>query len=566
MTRKIFRSILLVTLITLLAGLVLVSGVLYGYFGKMQRDRIKTELSVASTAVESDGLDYLKNVDAGQLRLTWVTADGSVIFDSAKNADKMENHKDREEIAKALKTGYGESSRYSSTLTEKTVYCAKRLSDGSVLRASVSLATVPTLLAGVLQPIAIVVIAAIILSFVLARRVSAKIVEPLEELDLDNPLQNNVYDELAPVLTHIERQQHQIGRQVKELESRRKEFNAVTENMNEGLVLLGKNSEILSINLAAKEFFKADDSCIGCDFLQIERELCFIDALKKAKDEGYAELQLGRDGREYRVGVSRIGKTQFSGLVILVFDITDKVFAERNRREFTANVSHELKTPLHSIMGSAELLKNGLVKPEDEQRFLGHIYSESSRLVSLIDDIIRLSQLDEGDELTAEPVDVLELCKTQAEQLFGVAKTSEITIDVNGESAEVCAPRKLLQEVFGNLLDNAVKYNKTGGSVSVTVKNDGDDVNVEVKDTGIGIADDQKERVFERFYRVDKSHSKQIGGTGLGLSIVKHAVQYMGGSILLLSELGVGTTVKVTLPKAAVIDKENTLQNKENAE
>lgn len=551
MTKKIFRSVFLASASVLLASLVLIIGVLYGYFDSMQKSRLKSELVLASAGTEEGGKDYLGSIGTTDCRLTLVDRDGTVLFDSMNDASEMQNHAEAPEIKAAFEYGDGESERFSSTMTEKRIYRAHRLSDGTVLRASVSRTTVPLLIAGMLQPLALIFIFALILSWVLARRVSAKAVAPLNSIDLDRPLENNVYDELSPLLTHIERQQKKINSQKAELENRRREFYAVIENMSEGLVLLSTKKTVLSINPAAEKFFGTDGSCVGRNFIEIERGRDIERALDLASESGHTELSLGRDGREYRLNISRIDSGEGAvGLALLTFDVTDRVFAERNRREFTANVSHELKTPLHSIMGSAELLENGMVADADVPRFVGRIRAEAARLVSLIDDIIRLSQLDEGGEMPKETADLYEIAEEEVSRLRDEAEKKNVKLNLTGEVAIVNGVSRLLHEIVFNLCDNAIKYNRDGGSVSVDVKASDDGAVLTVSDTGIGIAPEDRQRVFERFYRVDKSRSKEVGGTGLGLSIVKHAVMDMGGSINLESTFGEGSTFTVTLSGA----------------
>lgn len=549
MTKKIFRSIFVVAVTILLSCLILIMGMLYTHFTSVEKSQLKTELSLAADAVETGGIEYLQGLETDGCRLTWVAADGSVLFDSKINAADMENHAQREEIRAAFSNGIGESDRYSSTLMEKTLYCAKLLSDGTVLRISVNHAAIPLLFLGMMQPIIIIFALALILSLVLANRLSKKIVEPLNSLNLDKPRENHVYDELSPLLTHIERQKQQLKQQLRELEKRRNEFYAVTQSMNEGLILLNDRCEILSINTAAANFFSTDTSCVGKYFMSVDRNLKLNKAISNAVADGHSEIQISKNGREYQINASRIEKGKGAvGIALLIFDITDKVFAERNRREFTANISHELKTPLHSIMGSAELLENGMVKAEDIPRFIGHIRSEAARLVTLIEDIIRLSQLDESDDLPLEDVDLYALAKSEVELLMPFAMSKQITLTVEGASTVIKGVQRLVHEITYNLCDNAVKYNTQGGSVTVTVGSDNSSAFLRVSDTGIGIPPEHQPRVFERFYRVDKSHSKETGGTGLGLSIVKHAAQYMGGKIALESDNGKGTVITVYFP------------------
>lgn len=546
MTKKIFYSIFLVAIAVLLACFSIIMGVLYDYSNTIQKNHMKDELELVAQAVETSGVQYLERLETDSCRITLVSSDGDVLYDSKTNAEKMENHAKREEIKEALKKGFGESSRYSATLTEETFYYAKKLANGNVVRVSVDHATMLTLVLGMLTPIIIVLIGALALSIFLAYRISKRIVEPLNSIDLDKPFENEAYDELAPLLTHIEYQKEQIHNQYKELEVRKSEFYAVIENMNEGLVLLSGDYTVLSINPAAGAFFSASPECIGKDFLTLERNHEINKALDNAVQDGRSEIEVSRNGHEYQLNISRIGSDeQKSGVVILVFDISDKVFAERNRKEFTANVSHELKTPLQSIMGSAELLENGLVKADDVPKFIGRIRSEAARLVTLIEDIIRLSQLDESTDFPLENADIYEIAKDEAETLSLTAQKRNVTISVKGKSTVIHAPKQLLHEIIYNLCDNAIKYNKEGGSVEVSVEESDNNVILSVSDTGIGIPLDNQSRVFERFYRVDKSHSKETGGTGLGLSIVKHAVQYLNGKISLESTVGKGTKISV---------------------
>ena len=550
MTRRIFRSTLLVGVVVLLAALALVVGVLYSYFGRVQESQLRDELSLAAVGVTQSGEDYLRQLKSDQYRITWVAADGAVLYDTQADASAMENHAQRQEVRQALAYGEGESSRYSSTLLQKTVYYAKLLPDGTVLRLSSVRVTAGVLMLNMLQPLLLLVIAVLILSGVLAGRLAKRITEPLNRLDLENPLENDTYEELAPLLRRMEHQRRQIDRQMDELKQRAEEFQQITGSMNEGLVLLDENGAILSINPAAQRLLGTDNACVGQDILTVDRDVSLSDGLRTAAQEGHSEFRGRRGGREYQFDISRIqteGRT--AGTVLLVFDVTERAFAEQNRREFTANVSHELKTPLQGIIGSAELLENGMVKQEDVPRFVGHIRKEAQRLVTLIGDIIRLSQLDEGDEMPRETVDLLTLSQEAADDLKTAAAEKHIAIAVEGGSETIGGVRRLLYEVIYNLCDNAIKYNVEGGSVKVSVGERDGKAFVSVADTGIGIAPEHQSRIFERFYRVDKSHSKASGGTGLGLSIVKHAVQYHHGTVELHSEEGKGTTICILLPK-----------------
>ena len=549
MTKKIFQSILLVAGCVLLASLLIIVGFLYDYFGGVEKNQLRDELSLAAAAVEDGGTDYLSQLTADRYRLTWIAADGSVLYDTKTNAESLENHASRAEVSQALATGTGESTRYSSTLMEKTMYYAQRLDDGTVLRISISRATVGMIAVGMIQPLLIVLIVALILSGMLARRLSRRIVDPLNSLDLEHPLDNDAYEELSPLLKRIHRQHVEIQTQLRELREKTDEFTQITGSMREGLVLLDEHGSILSINAAAQALFGADAQCVGRDFLTIERSHEISAAIQAAAADGHSEVRAERAGRVYQFDISRITSDgKFLGTVILAFDITEQEFAERNRREFTANVSHELKTPLQGIIGSAELIENGMVKPEDLPRFVGHIHAEAARLVTLIDDIIRLSQLDEGDAMPTEPVDLLAVSQEAAENLHDAAAARNVTVSVTGQPAVLPGVRRLIYEIVYNLCDNAIKYNRDGGRVDITVAHDADGSSITVADTGIGIAPEHQGRVFERFYRVDKSHSKASGGTGLGLSIVKHAVQYHHGRIELESTPGTGTTIRVVFP------------------
>ena len=549
MTKKIFQSILLVAGCVLLASLLIIMGFLYDYFGGVEENQLRDELSLAAAAVEDGGTDYLSRLTADRCRLTWIAADGSVLYDTKTNAESLENHASRAEVSQALATGTGESTRYSSTLMEKTMYYAQRLDDGTVLRISISRATVGMIAVGMIQPLLIVLIVALILSGLLARRLSRRIVDPLNSLDLEHPLDNDAYEELSPLLKRIHRQHVEIQMQLRELREKTDEFTQITGSMREGLVLLDEHGSILSISAAAQALFGADAQCVGRDFLTIERSHEISAAIQAAAADGHSEVRAERAGRVYQFDISRITSDgKFLGTVILAFDITEQEFAERNRREFTANVSHELKTPLQGIIGSAELIENGMVKPEDLPRFVGHIHAEAARLVTLIDDIIRLSQLDEGDAMPTEPVDLLAVSQEAAETLHDAAAARNVTVSVTGQPAVLPGVRRLIYEIVYNLCDNAIKYNRDGGRVDVTVAADAGGSSITVADTGIGIAPEHQARVFERFYRVDKSHSKASGGTGLGLSIVKHAVQYHHGRIELESTPGTGTTIRVVFP------------------
>lgn len=557
MSRKIFRSTLAIAAAVLLANLVIVLGCLYQYFSTVQASRLKDELRLAAYAVEESGQAYLEKLTARDYRytwapdsrLTWIAPDGTVLFDTAGPAENMENHGDRAEVREAFAAGESSSVRYSETLTERTLYYARALNNGTVLRISVSQATVLALVLVMVRPVLLVGSFAVILSAVLANRMARRIVQPLNTLDLDHPLENDAYEELSPLLRRIQQQRGQISEQLRELRARTDEFEQITGHMNEGLVVLDQKGTILSINPAAQKLFGTDPSCIRRDFLTVERGREMSRAIQSALEGGHSEIRAERSGREIQFDISRIESDgAVIGTVLLAFDVTEQAFAERNRREFTANVSHELKTPLQSITGSAELLENGLVKPEDVPRFTGMIRTEAARLVTLVDDIIHLSQLDEGIAPARELVDLLETARAAASVLHNRAREKGVRVSVTGESVSISGVRSFLYEMICNLCDNAIKYNVENGCVEITVSRGERKAAVTVRDTGIGIPAEYQSRVFERFFRVDKSRSKASGGTGLGLSIVKHIAQYHGAVIELQSEPGSGTVVSVVFP------------------
>ena len=549
MTKKIFHAILFASLAVLLVGFMVTVGCLYFYVVNIQEQQLQTQLALAAQAVEEAGSSYLDDLDTEELRLTLVDSSGTVLADTNADPGTMENHGNREEILEALASGRGESSRYSATLTEKTIYCAVLLDNGNVLRVSVSQETVFALITGIVPWLVIAVLLASALSWLLAKYLSRRIITPLNQVDLNHPLENDTYEELSPLLGKIHRQHEQINMQLGQLRQKTDEFEHITANMREGLVLLDAGGKILSINQAAMALFGTDDTAVGADFLTVERSHKISHGVDMAFAAGHTSIREERDGRCYQLDISRIesgGKVM--GLVILAFDVTEREQAEQTRREFSANVSHELKTPLTSIIASADMIENGLVKPEDMPRFVGYIKKESSRLLNLIDDIIRLSQLDEGVELPKETVDLSAVAKETVEQLRDAADQSNVHITLDAESFVLQAVPRLLHEIVYNLTENAVKYNVPGGFVTVTVRKTDRGGILKVSDTGIGIPLEHQERVFERFYRVDKSHSKQSGGTGLGLSIVKHAASCFGAEIAVESEHGKGTTVTVTFP------------------
>lgn len=547
MTKKIFRSITAVAMTVLLASLLLATTFLHSYFNQSQVNQLKEELSLVSKSVDDVGIEYFDNFDSSLFRFTLISPDGTVLYDSQVDANEMDNHLEREEIAEALKDGKGSSARYSSTLTERTFYEATRLENGNVLRVSINQVTVGALVLGMLPAICAIILVSVVVAIIMSNKMATSIVKPLNELNLDQPTNNNVYEELAPILTKLHKQHKQIDSQLSMLKEKSDELNQIMASMNEGLVLLDKKGNVLSMNDASKKLFGIEHIPVGRDFLTVDRSPEMNRAIKKAYDGKHSEFRETRKGSQYQFILNRTeseGKT--IGLVILCLDVTDAALAEQNRKEFTANVSHELKTPLQSIIGCAELLENGLVKPEDTSHFIGNIKNEATRLVSLINDIIRLSQLDEDSEIATESVDLVEVANEVAEVLSASAAKKQVQISVNGDSCAINGVRRYLYEILYNLCDNAIRYNNAGGEVDVSVKRDGENAVVSVSDTGIGIPPEHHSRIFERFYRVDKSHSKETGGTGLGLSIVKHAVAYHHGKLKLDSTPGKGTTITIT--------------------
>ncbi len=550
MAGKILRSILTVAIAMLLTSLTVITGVLYQYFGNIQQDQLADKLGLAVSGTELLGKAYLEASSTNQYRLTWIDTNGEVLYDSHANETEMENHADREEIKEAFASGKGHGIRQSKTLTEQTIYKAARLTDGSILRISVSRATAAKLIMNMLPIIIAITITAIALSPWLAYRMTKRVVEPLNKLDLENPMSNDLYPELSPLLYRIENQQTKIRQQMETLQRHEEEFVQITSNMQEALVLMNHSATIISFNPAAGKLFgKA---------LQLKSSFPYHtvanmeQAVSTAREKGYYEFREKVDFRTYQFNISRIESSgTIYGLVILAFDVTEQIDAERVRREFTANVSHELKTPLHSIIGSAELMEKGMVKPEDLTRFIGYIRREATRLVTLVEDILRLSQLDEDAEFPRESVPLLTLAEEVAETLIKSAQSHQVTLKVEGDDVFFVGNRRLLFELFYNLTDNAIRYNRPGGMVSVTITDEGEQIRLCIQDTGIGIPAEHLGKVFERFYRVDKSHSRNLGGNGLGLSIVKHAVQYHNGKLEISSEVNQGTTLNIFLHHTA---------------
>lgn len=551
MTKRIFRSICLVALTVFLASVVLFMGVLYEYFSNVEQTQLKMQTTLAAQGVTNEGIDYFHDLKVKNYRISWIDTEGNVIFDSASDTAEMENHLEREEVREALSSGYGESKRYSATLMERSFYSAQKLDDGTVLRLSISQNSILTLLLGMTQPICIIFVIALILSIVLAIQVSKKIVKPLNEIDLDNPLSNEGYDELSPFLRRIDSQQRQLRGQKAELLQKENELNTIIGSMNEGMILLNQKGKIISINPAAKKLLSAGTDCIGSDMLSLCRNLELQEILTKALHGERGENIIRLHGESYQIDADPITSENIvKGAALFFFNVTEKEKAEQIRREFTANVSHELKTPLHSISGYAELLKNDMVKENDKIPFAGKIYDEAGRMIRLVEDIISLSHLDEGaDDMQRENIDLYTLAEKAVQSLEPQADTVCVALELSGVPAPLNGIPQLLYSVIYNLCDNAIKYNHENGKVMVNIQNENGMVVLSVEDTGIGIAPEHQERIFERFYRVDKSHSKAVGGTGLGLSIVKHAAKIHNAKVDVKSHVGKGTTVIVTFPK-----------------
>ena len=537
--------------LVLAVGLAAVMGILYSNFDGQMRKELSKEAAYLTYGVEQQGVDYLKNIKDKSARITYIDQDGTVLFDNEADVSEMKNHSDRTEFQKAEKYGAGESSRYSDTLSEKTIYYALRLKDGTVLRVSGTQDSVLALVENLIFPLCGLLCLMLILSGIMASAISKRIVKPINELDLESPEENRIYEELSPLLSKIHRQNREIQNQLELAKQQQEEFALITENMQEGLIVIDKYTMILSANSSAWNLFHMDRGCQGESVYCLDREEEFRHAIEQVLSGEHTELVLKLNGSDIQLianPVIRDKKTE--GAVVLLVNVTEKLERESLRREFSANVSHELKTPLTSISGFAEIMQGGLVKNEDIPKFAGRIYKESQRLLQLVEDVIQISQLDE--EKTSyvwEPVDVYQVCKNAFESLKEKAKRLNVHLYICGERMKMEAVRTLLEEAIYNVCDNAIKYNRNDGSVSVFLTQAAQEIQIVVKDTGVGIPKEDQDRVFERFYRVDKSHSKEIGGTGLGLSIVKHAVGALKGCVILRSEEGNGTEICMKFPK-----------------
>ncbi|WP_430595905.1 ATP-binding protein [Streptococcus gallolyticus] len=550
MVKKIFRSTLFVTLGILLSATLLIMGVLYSYFTQVQKEQLQTETVLVAQGVALEGDSYFNTLNVSGLRITWVDNEGNILYDNQSDATKMDNHANRKEIKEALKDGYGESTRYSATLTTKSLYIAQRLDDGTVIRLSITQHSILLLFIRMFQPLALIIILAIFLSVWVARYTAKRVVAPLNDLNLDQPLKNDTYDEISPLLRRIDYHQKELAKQEALLNQKRDEFDTIISKIKEGIILLDAQCRVISINSAAQELFQTDQSCLGNDILQITRDLSFNHWLESGLQGNKQEGVLQFDQESYKVLIRPIlSNGVVTGLVVLLVDVTEQLQIEKLRHEFTANVSHELKTPLHVISGYSEMLVNGLVSANDIPHFAGKIYNESQRMVQLVEDIINLSHLDETDQVPMEELDIYAIAQNVLESLSTKASQRQIGLHLKGQPTTITGNSALIHSVLYNLCDNAITYNRDKGAVDVTISSNEDNVFLEVKDTGIGISKEEQERIFERFYRIDKSRSRKLGGTGLGLSIVKHALKLHDASIHIQSQLNHGTRMLLTLKK-----------------
>ena len=550
MTKRIFRAIFNVSLLILIASNLILVAFVGDYNSDQTKEAMHADAVYIAKAMETEGISYLEQLPKQSQRITWIDADGTVLFDSYADVSQMENHGEREEVVEALKTGRGESTRYSTTLAEKTENYAIKLSDGTILRLSVTSLSALSIFLSMTQLLALVLVIALILAGFLASKTSKSIVKPLENVDLEHPEQAEIYDEMAPFLRRIAVQNKLISKQMQDRQRRQREFETITENMQEGLLVLDAKGEVLSCNKGARRLLGVDHVPEKENVFALNRtegfRRCITAALAGNHEEGTRES----DSRSYQLLANPVTEDGLvAGVVLLLFDNTEKADREKLRREFTANVSHELKTPLTSISGFAEIMKNGMVKAEDVPRFANNIYDEAQRLISMVQDIIQLSRLDEAQEtMEKTEVNVALIAETVAKRLEGQAAQRNIVFHIETESAVLSGVPHVLEEMIYNLCDNAIRYNKDNGSVTLKVEKHPDDITVTVADTGIGIPYGEQERVFERFYRVSRSRSKEIDGTGLGLSIVKHGALLHQATVKMESEVDKGTTIRLIFP------------------
>lgn len=551
MDKKIFNSTFLTSLFILLISFVLIFVVLFNHSQKQLISELRSEAGYISYAVENEGAGYISNFDGDDKRITLVAADGTVLVDTSADVSTLDNHADRQEIKQAISDGYGTSTRYSDTMMKNTVYFAKRLSDGTVLRVSATQDSVFVLLLSLVYPLSIIIIVALIISLIISHRVSKSIIKPINELDLDNPAGNEAYEELTPLLKKISVQKRTIEKQVRAARQKQEEFNLITENMSEGLLVIDSSANVLSYNKAAVHLLQIDNIKNGGSALIFNRTKGFRELVEQVLLGSRAEKEISHDESVYSLIANPVYEGEaVIGAVIVIIDVTESVRREQLRREFTSNVSHELKTPLTSISGFAEMMKSGGTPDDTVVDFSASIYDEAQRLITLVSDIIKISELDENPSLFEKcEIDLYALSQSVIKSLKPLADKQNISLNLIGDTAYVWGTPKIIDEMIYNLCDNAIKYNKPSGTVDIIINTTDTKINLTVRDTGIGIPNAEQSRVFERFYRVDKSHSKQVGGTGLGLAIVKHAAAYTGAEISLESQENVGTTVTVSFNK-----------------
>ena len=551
MTKRIFKSIVLASVIVLLVSGGLTMGVLYNHFGNQLEEELRTEAEFLSIAVEDEGMSAFDSLPADSERITYIDTDGTVLYDNRSKTDDMENHLDREEIQEAMEKGSGMAVRESDTLSQRTLYYAIRLNDGTVLRVSSTQYSLTGLLGGMIQPLLIILIVMLILAGFLASRLAKNIVNPLNQLDLDHPEENQTYEEVAPLLTKINRQQKSLQAEITQAKRQQEEFSIITDNMEEGFLVIDSHTEVLSYNSSALKLLGAREQDARQSVLALNRSESFQKTVERVLGGQHVISNQEFQGITCQVAANPVFQDgKVTGAVILILDVTEKMKGEQMRREFTANVSHELKTPLTSISGFAEIISDGFVKPEDTKKFAGRIFKEAQRLITLVNDVIKISQLDEGKlPYEKEEVDLYQAVRETFLRIEDHAKAEGVHLYLYGPHIRTNTVKTILDEIIYNLCDNGVKYNKKGGSLTVTISQEGEQPVITVEDTGIGIFEEDQKRIFERFYRVDKSHSKAIGGTGLGLSIVKHGSMFLGADMKVESTLGEGSKFILILPE-----------------
>ena len=551
MTKRIFKSIILASVIVLLVSGGLTMGVLYNHFGNQLEEELRTEAEFLSIAVEDEGMSAFDSLPADSERITYIDTDGTVLYDNRSKTDDMENHLDREEIQEAMENGSGMAVRESDTLSQRTLYYAIRLNDGTVLRVSSTQYSLTGLLGGMIQPLLIILIVMLILAGFLASRLAKNIVNPLNQLDLDHPEENQTYEEVAPLLTKISRQQKSLQAEITQAKRQQEEFSIITDNMEEGFLVIDSHTEVLSYNSSALKLLGAREQDARQSVLALNRSESFQKTVERVLGGQHVISNQEFQGITCQVAANPVFQDgKVTGAVILILDVTEKMKGEQMRREFTANVSHELKTPLTSISGFAEIISDGFVKPEDTKKFAGRIFKEAQRLITLVNDVIKISQLDEGKlPYEKEEVDLYQAVRETFLRIEDHAKAEGVHLYLYGPHIRTNTVKTILDEIIYNLCDNGVKYNKKGGSLTVTISQEGEQPVITVEDTGIGISEEDQKRIFERFYRVDKSHSKAIGGTGLGLSIVKHGSMFLGADMKVESTLGEGSKFILILPE-----------------